>query len=90
MARDPLDRDDGKFLACALLNFRKMGDSEISRKSLAAAVNKNKHIPAFLLGRKKMPQSLPEYYSPGDESEAIFLLPVRRRGRGGYRLTFFG
>ena len=54
-----------------LLDFRKMGDSEISRKSLAAALKKNKHIPASLLGRKKMPQSLPEYYSPGDESEAM-------------------
>jgi tetratricopeptide (TPR) repeat protein len=56
----------------ALLDFRKMGDSEISRKSLATAVKENKHIPAFLLGRKKLPQSLPEYYSPGDESEAMF------------------
>ena len=56
----------------ALLDFRKMGDSKISRKSLAAAVKKNKHIPAYLLGRKKIPQSLPEYYSPGDETEAVF------------------
>jgi tetratricopeptide (TPR) repeat protein len=56
----------------ALLDFRKMSDSEISRKSLAAAVKKNKHIPAYLLGRKKMPQSLPEYYSPGAETEAMF------------------
>jgi tetratricopeptide (TPR) repeat protein len=56
----------------ALLDFRNMGDSEISRKSLTAAVKKNKHIPAYLRGLKKMPQSLPEYYSPGDESEAIF------------------
>ena len=56
----------------AMLDFRKRGDSEISRKSLAAAVKKNKYIPAYLLGRKKMPQSLPEYYSPGDESEAMF------------------
>jgi tetratricopeptide (TPR) repeat protein len=55
----------------AMLDFRKMGDSEISRKSLAAAVKKNKHIPAYLLGRKKMPQSLPEYYSPGAETEAV-------------------
>jgi tetratricopeptide (TPR) repeat protein len=56
----------------ALLDFRKKGDSEISRKSLAAAVKKNKHIPAYLLGRKKMPRSLPEYYSPGAETEAVF------------------
>ena len=68
-------QDDGMaswIYSRALLDFRKMGDSEISRKSLTAAVKKNKHIPAYLLGRKKMPQSLPEYYSPGDESEAMF------------------
>jgi tetratricopeptide (TPR) repeat protein len=67
--------DDGmasRIYSRALLDFRKMGDSEISRKSLAAAVKKNKHIPAYLLGRKKMPQSLPEYYSPGAETEAVF------------------
>ena len=56
----------------ALLDFRKHKDWSISRESLAAAVKKNKHIPAYLLGRKKMPQSLPEYYSLGDESEAMF------------------
>jgi hypothetical protein len=27
---------------------------------------------AYLLGRKRMPQPLPEYHSPGDESEAVF------------------
>jgi tetratricopeptide (TPR) repeat protein len=56
----------------ALLDFRKTGDSEISRKSLKVAVKKNEYIPVYLLGRKKIPKSLPEYYSPGDESEAIF------------------
>jgi len=67
--------DDGmasRIYSRALLDFRKTGDSEISRKSLAAALKKNKHIPAYLLGRKKMPKFLPEYYSPGDESEAVF------------------
>jgi len=29
-------------------------------------------IPSYLLGRKKMPQSLPEYYSPGAETEVVF------------------
>jgi tetratricopeptide (TPR) repeat protein len=68
-------QDDGMAswaYARALLDFRKMGDSEISRKSLKDAVKKNSHIPAYLLGRKKMPRSLPEYYSPGAETEAIF------------------
>jgi tetratricopeptide (TPR) repeat protein len=67
-------RDDGMtfwIYSRALLDFRKMGDSEISRKSLAAALKKNKHIPPYLLGRKKMPRFPPEYYSPGEESEAI-------------------
>jgi tetratricopeptide (TPR) repeat protein len=63
----------------ALLDFRKMGDSEISRKSLTAAVKKNRHIPAHLLGRKKMPQSLPDYYSPGDQSEAVFYVKENRK-----------
>lgn len=58
--------------ARVLLDFRKMGDSEISRKSLKAAIKNNSHIPAYLLGHKKMPQSLPEYYSPGAETEAMF------------------
>jgi tetratricopeptide (TPR) repeat protein len=56
----------------ALLDFRKMGDAEISRNSLKAALKKNKHIPAYLLGRQKIPQFLPEYYSPGDKNEALF------------------
>jgi tetratricopeptide (TPR) repeat protein len=68
-------QDDGMaswIYSRALLDFRKMGDSEISRKSLKAAVKNNRYIPAYLLGRKKMPQSLPEYYSPGAETEAVF------------------
>jgi tetratricopeptide (TPR) repeat protein len=68
-------RDDGIaswIYSRALLDFRKTGDSEISRRSLAAALKNNKHIPAYLLGRKKIPRFLPEYYSPGDESEAVF------------------
>src|SRR4030043_957994 len=67
--------DDGmasRIYSRALLDFRKMGNSEISRKSLAAALKKNKHIPAYLLGQKKMPRFLPEYYSPGAETEAVF------------------
>jgi tetratricopeptide (TPR) repeat protein len=58
--------------ARALLDFRKMGDSEISRKSLKAALKNNRHIPSYLLGRKKIPKNLPSYYSPGDENEAVF------------------
>jgi len=53
-----------------LLDFRKHGPSPIADKSLKAAVNENKHVPAYLLGRKKMPPNLPGYYGFGDENEA--------------------
>ena len=53
-----------------LLDFRKMR-FQISRKSLTVAVRENKHIPAYLLGRKKVPQSFfLKYYRSGDESKA--------------------
>jgi tetratricopeptide (TPR) repeat protein len=54
-----------------LLDFRKHGPSPIADKSLKAAMNENKHVPAYLLGRKKMPPNLPEYYGFGDENEAV-------------------
>lgn len=80
-------RDDGMaswIYSRALLDFRKTGDSEMSRKSLAAAVKKNKHIPAYLLGRKKMPRFLPEYYSPGAETEAVF---YTKENLEGWKIT---
>jgi hypothetical protein len=31
-------------------------------------------VPAFLLGRKRLPKSIPEYHGFGDENEAICYL----------------
>jgi tetratricopeptide (TPR) repeat protein len=55
----------------ALLDFRKKGDSPAATKSLKAALEENKHVPAYLLGRKKIPRHLPDYYGFGDENEAV-------------------
>jgi tetratricopeptide (TPR) repeat protein len=55
----------------ALLAFRRDGDSAASREALARAVESNAHVPAYLLGNKKMPRQLPAYISWGDEDEAI-------------------
>jgi tetratricopeptide (TPR) repeat protein len=55
----------------ALLDFRKHGDSETSCRSLEAALKENKHVPSYLLGRKKMPRTLPGYYGFGDDNEAL-------------------
>ena len=55
-----------------LLDFRKYGDAPAAGKSLKAALDENKHVPSYLLGRKKMPRTLPDYYGFGDENEAVF------------------
>ena len=55
----------------ALLSFRRHGDSAMSRKMLRRAVEANAHVPDFLLGRKKLPRTLPALIGWGDENEAV-------------------
>jgi tetratricopeptide (TPR) repeat protein len=54
-----------------LLVFRRHGDSAESGEKLAAALESNPHVPAYMLGRKKLPRRLPDLIGFGDESEAI-------------------
>jgi tetratricopeptide (TPR) repeat protein len=66
---------DGDFLAVwsytrALLSFRTTGDSEVAREHLRLALEKNPHVPAFLLGARKLPRRRPDYIGVGDEREA--------------------
>ena len=51
--------------------FRNVGDNASARELLAKAIETNPHAPAFLLGKKKMHQQLPDYVGVGDEREAI-------------------
>jgi tetratricopeptide (TPR) repeat protein len=55
----------------ALLLFRKEGDSKNARMALQTAMHTNEHVPDFLLGQRELPEEEPEYYSPGDEREAV-------------------
>lgn len=55
----------------ALLAFRKHGDTPETRHLLSAAKKANKHVPLYLLGEKQGPPFQPDYYSPGDENEAV-------------------
>ncbi|MFQ5431230.1 MAG: tetratricopeptide repeat protein [Nitrospinota bacterium] len=55
----------------ALLDFRKHGDGPVANKSLKEAVERNKHVPKYLFGHKRMPRHLPEYSSFGDVNEAV-------------------
>jgi len=57
--------------ARALLAFRTSGDGADARERLRAALDTNPHVPAFLLGKRKLPRRLPDYVGLGDEREAI-------------------
>lgn len=54
----------------ALASFRKCGETSRSRELLAAATNTNQHVVAYLVGKREIPASLPEFVSIGSEGEA--------------------
>lgn len=55
----------------ALHAFRRGGDSEAARTRLRDAIRTNRHVPAYLLGRKRLPRTLPDFIGMGDEDEAV-------------------
>lgn len=55
----------------ALLAFLKEGDTAASRKLLHEAEEYNKFVPEYLTKAKPLPRELPEYISPGEDSEAV-------------------
>lgn len=57
--------------SAALLEFRRSGNSAPANKALANAVIANRHVAAYLLGKKPLPPTLPEYIGMGDETEAV-------------------
>jgi tetratricopeptide (TPR) repeat protein len=61
-----------------LLDLLKHGESPEAEKSLKIALGGNHHVPAYLLGRKKMPRSLPPYYGLGDDNEAVLYVHGNR------------
>jgi tetratricopeptide (TPR) repeat protein len=61
------------------------GDEAKAVTLLAEARKDNAFVEPYLTGAKRMPRSLPEYYSPGEESEAkhvaVSLRPAWKRHR---------
>jgi len=55
----------------ALLDYRKSGDTAVANKALNTAVQRNPHVPGYLLGLKKLPKLIPDMYSLHSEEEAI-------------------
>jgi len=75
-ARALLDQYEGEPSACweysrALLAYREGQDSADSRASRAQALATNRHVPAYLAGRRKMPRRPPDYIGIGDKNEAV-------------------
>ncbi len=54
-----------------LLAYRRTGLGERAEALLSEARRTNPHVPAYLLGKKALPEELPEMVGFGDESEAI-------------------
>ena len=55
----------------ALLRFRREGASTRANAALKKAIQANRFVPPYLLGRKKLPRQMPGYIGLGDENEAI-------------------
>ena len=55
----------------ALIAYRRQGNNNKSRNLLVQAVQCNPHVPSFLLGKRRIPRRNPDYYSLGDDREAI-------------------
>jgi len=55
----------------AFLAYRRTGPGERAEAKLSDARRTNPHVPAYLLGKKRLPEELPDMVGFGDESEAI-------------------
>lgn len=63
----------------ALLAFRREQDTDNSRGYRKQALESNKHVPAYLSGKRKMPKYPPDYVGIGDKDEAVAYVFDNRR-----------
>ncbi|MDP6590993.1 MAG: hypothetical protein QF666_16335 [Alphaproteobacteria bacterium] len=62
----------------ALLTFKKQGPSAVAGKTLKAAIKNNPHVPALLLGARRLPKSPPPHYAVGSKDEAVLYVIANR------------
>lgn len=55
----------------ALWTFRQEGANKKAEARLKQAIQQNRFVPDYLLGKKRLPLRLPPYMGFGDESEAV-------------------
>ncbi|MFZ0544016.1 MAG: hypothetical protein WAM60_01165 [Candidatus Promineifilaceae bacterium] len=56
----------------ALFLYQQEKASKKAKAQLHKALKHNPHVPAYLLGRKRLPKRLPPYVGFGDENEAVY------------------
>jgi tetratricopeptide (TPR) repeat protein len=65
------DDDSARWLySRALMLFRRYGEGRRSWRALAAALEANPYVPAYLLGLEKLPRRMPDIIEAGERSEA--------------------
>lgn len=67
-------KDDGAagwLWSAALWRYRRDGKVKAARTALGRAMESNRHVPAYLLGQKRMPKELPAWMAMGSEDEAV-------------------
>ena len=65
--------------AAALLAFWQQGPGKRAGDLLKQACSANPHVPAYLLGRRPLPDQPPEYIGFGDEAEAEAYISENRQ-----------
>jgi tetratricopeptide (TPR) repeat protein len=55
----------------ALVAYRTYGSNSDSKKKLERALQRNPHVPPYLLGQKRLPRRMPSLYGPGSVDEAV-------------------
>lgn len=71
---DQYDEDaSATFQWSRVLERHLAGDEAKAVTLLAEARKNNAFVEPYLAGKKRMPRTLPDYYSPGDESEAKYV-----------------
>lgn len=55
----------------ALIEILMHGVTETAKSWLRKAIESNEHVVDYLLGRKRIPNEVPQYFQPGADSEAV-------------------
>ena len=63
------------------------GDEAEAASLLVEARRDNHFVEPYLIGKKSMPRTLPDFYSPGDESEAEYVAVNLRPAWKGHRAS---